>query len=85
MKRFYQQVYFPELPDEYEANIVEIEVPNTIEDESVFKAINEAQEGFAEDDDMDRWSQAEAIYTVAMEAVGGSWKWLYVSGVLEVG
>ncbi len=84
MKKFYQQVYFPEMPDEYEANIIEMEVPDTVENEAVFKAIDKAQEAVEPDDDMDRLSQAEAIYTVAMEAVGGSWKWLEVSGVLEI-
>lgn len=84
MKKFYQQVYFPEMPDEYEANIVEMEVPDAIEGKTVFKAIDDAQERFAPSNDMDKLSHADAIYTAAMDAVGGSWHWLDVSGVLEI-
>ena len=84
MKKFYQQVYFPELPDEYEANIAEIEVPEYV-GYDVFDIIDEIKEALdgAEYDD---WhSQAEAIYTAAMERVGGSWRWLELDGgALEI-
>jgi DNA-directed RNA polymerase subunit RPC12/RpoP len=84
MSKFYYQVYYPEMSDNYITDTVEIETSKDISAEQFSNAIDQAMNRIENETHDDRIEKASAILNVACEILGGSWHYLNITGVLEV-